>query len=238
LFQQRSITWGFQAWRAGGQQQCSLSPARLQPRGFAHGRNVCADARTHPARASRSSYAAAHRRLLPTSVSTNCFQETGWERKQALMKNPLVKNVFLQPLDYFVLERWGREIITTASLRSSLGSGDGDAVLSKGPVWGCPITPLLLSRSLLPHTAVGEKASAAGLLLCSALPVPGFGDQGSHLVPILQHPWWGHPVPVLGSQQMQRWLRGQQQRRPWGRAEPPAGCCYPAPGRKGHRLRS
>lgn len=46
--------------------------------------------------------------LLPTPVSTNCFQETGWERKQALMKNPLVKNVFLQPLDYFVLERQGR----------------------------------------------------------------------------------------------------------------------------------
>lgn len=54
---------------------------------------------------------AATLRLLPTSVSTNCFQEMSWERKQALMKNPLVKNVFLQPLDYFVLERRGREII-------------------------------------------------------------------------------------------------------------------------------
>lgn len=27
------------------------------------------------------------------------------------MKSPLVKNMFLQPLDYFVLERRGREII-------------------------------------------------------------------------------------------------------------------------------
>lgn len=29
LFQQRCITWGFQAWRAGGQPQCSVSPAWL-----------------------------------------------------------------------------------------------------------------------------------------------------------------------------------------------------------------
>lgn len=34
-------------------------------------------------------------RLLPTPVSTSRFQEMGRERKRALMKNPLVKNVFL-----------------------------------------------------------------------------------------------------------------------------------------------
>lgn len=49
--------------------------------------------------------------LLPTSVSTKRFQETSRERKPGLMKNPLVKSVFLRPLDYFVPERPGSEII-------------------------------------------------------------------------------------------------------------------------------
>lgn len=34
-------------------------------------------------------------------LGTNCCQETGRERKQTLMKNPLEKNVFLQLLRLF-----------------------------------------------------------------------------------------------------------------------------------------
>lgn len=171
--------------------------------------------------ASRSSSATARGRLLPTSVSTNCFQEMGWESKQALMKNSLVKNVFLGQLDYFVLERRGREMIKTASLHSSLGFGDADAMLAKGPVWGCPIALLFLSSPPFALCCCGSKSiccRAAPLQPCaapaSALPAPGFGDRGSHLVPIMKHPWKGHPALVLSSRQMQPWLHDEQQ--PWG----------------------
>lgn len=157
------------------------------------------------------------------------------------MKNSLVKNVFLGQLDYFVLERRGREIIKTASLHSSLGFGDADAVLAKGPVWGCPIALLFLLSPPLPCAAVGEKASAAGLLLRNRVLL-------LHLPCLLLALGTGAPTSSPSCSIPGRVILPRSSARSkcssgsmtssssgaLGRAEGPAGCCYPVPGRKGH----
>lgn len=165
MFQQRPITWGFQAWGGGGQQQRSVSAVWLELRAIERGRNLCALARMHAARAAPSSYAAAPSRLLPTSVSTNCFQETGWERKRAPTENPWVKNMFLQLLDYFVLERREREIIKQPRCIPALALGTPMLCYPRAPsflpgpscpmllwehkhlLWGCSSAAACCSRS-------------------------------------------------------------------------------------------
>lgn len=194
--------------------QSGCKPRPLSMEGVCVHPHAC----THAARASSGSYTAAHSRLLPTSVSTNCFQETGWERKQALMKNPLVKNVFLRL--FLSLRGGGREIIKQPRCIPALALGTlmlcypralSGGALSPPCSYQGPSCPMLLWEQK-------HRCGAAPLQLCAApaaaLSAPGFEDWGSHIIPIMQRPQHGHPALVLSLQQMQHWLRDQQW--PWG----------------------
>lgn len=206
-----------------------MSAVRLELRAIERGRNVCAPARMHAARAAHSSYAVARSRLLLTSVSTNCFQETGWERKRAPTENPWVKNVFLQLLDYFVLERWEREIIKQPRCIPALALGT--------PMLCYPRAPSSLPRPLLPHAAVGAQASAVGLFLRSSVLLP----QPPGLLPAL-----GTGAPILApsrsvpgrvilprSSAHSKCSTGSTTPGASGRAQHPAGLLLPCTGEEG-----
>lgn len=132
---------------------------------------------------------AATLRLPPASVSTKCFQETSCERKQALIKNLSVKNVFLQSLEYFVLERQRRKIIKQPRYIPALALGMPMLCDPRAPSGDAPSPPCSCKAPLAP-CCCGSKSTCCGVAPlqtpaapAAALPAPGWGDRGSLLSP-------------------------------------------------------
>lgn len=126
----------------------------------------CVRTRTQPVHP-----AVATLQLPPASVSTKCFQETSCERKQALMKNPSVKNVFLQSLEYFVLERRGRKIIKQPRYIPALALGMLMLCNPRALSGGAPSSPCSYQAPLVPRCH-GSKSTCCGAAPPQTPPAP------------------------------------------------------------------